>query len=246
MRRRVPSGVLAFVALPCMAWAQAGPPMISNDPQTPGAGVWEINLGVAAQAGSNAWETSAPDLDINYGLGERVQLSLHGGWAHARQQGTDRSGWSDTELGVRWRLLDQARIGADVAIQPMWIRGWSTAARRKGLAAETDEWVLPLQVARTFSSGWSGGVEVAKHFVGHAPDQWQASAFVVKQWRPAFTALAEMVMVRQDGQRADWIVNVGARRTLNARLTLMGSVGRQFVTTGEDATIGYLGLQFVR
>ena len=91
--------------------AQAGPPLITNDPDTPGAGAWEINVAATGAHTGGVWDIDAPDLDINRGVGDRVQLSLHLPWSHRDTGGAWMSGIGAAEFGVRWRFLDQARDG---------------------------------------------------------------------------------------------------------------------------------------
>ena len=62
---------LLLAGVSMRAHAQGGPPLITNDPDTPGAGHWEINLAAAGTHASGSWEVSLPDLDVNYGLGGR-------------------------------------------------------------------------------------------------------------------------------------------------------------------------------
>jgi hypothetical protein len=67
--------VLALIGLTSgavSALAQGGPPMVTDDPGTPGDGHWEINLGATATRTPGRWEVAAPDADVNYGCGDRV------------------------------------------------------------------------------------------------------------------------------------------------------------------------------
>jgi hypothetical protein len=36
--------VLVIALWPAAAWAQGGPPLMTDDPDTPGPGYWEINV----------------------------------------------------------------------------------------------------------------------------------------------------------------------------------------------------------
>src|SRR3982751_3610324 len=93
-----------LILLSCVAHAQAGPPLITNDPDTPGAGHWEINLAATGTHSDGSWELSLPALDINYGVGERIQLSVHMGtaWAHG-SNGPWATGAGPVELAMRYR-----------------------------------------------------------------------------------------------------------------------------------------------
>ena len=227
------------------ASAQAGPPMITNDPDTPGPGAWEINLAATGGRVHGDWNVAAPDVDINRGIGDRIQLSVHGSWAHARDDAGWMSGLGDVELGLRWRFLDQETSGVSMAVQPLWIRGWSASARRKGLAAHDPEYVLPLQAARDFGAT-SVGIEIARHFAMHAPDAWQAGMFAAHPCFGAMTCLAEINATRDDGGSAATTLNFGARKPLRKNLLLMGSLGSEVSGTDRQPLVFYLGVQMLR
>ena len=53
-------------------FAQGGPPLLTDDPGTPGDGNWEINIGFTIEKLLQETLYEAPILDINYGLGERI------------------------------------------------------------------------------------------------------------------------------------------------------------------------------
>ena len=69
---------LAWIALllGCTAQvlAQGGPPLLTDDPGTPGNRNWEINIASTHFRSPGEREIEAPLLDINYGLGDRIQL----------------------------------------------------------------------------------------------------------------------------------------------------------------------------
>jgi len=56
------------------AYAQGGPPFRTDDPETPGNRHWEINFGWIGDRNPEAGAYQVPDFDINYGLGDRIQL----------------------------------------------------------------------------------------------------------------------------------------------------------------------------
>jgi hypothetical protein len=64
----------AFIAR--AAFAQGGPPMITDDPGTPGNGHWENNVAIAFAHRPNEWSIDAPAIDLNYGWGDHIQLTL--------------------------------------------------------------------------------------------------------------------------------------------------------------------------
>ena len=53
--------------------------MITDDPGTPGNRKWEINLAVTFEHRPNETSYDSPGIDLNYGVGEHIQLTLQGG-----------------------------------------------------------------------------------------------------------------------------------------------------------------------
>src|SRR5271168_4657446 len=67
--------LLIFSAALCNhAHAQAGPPFRTDDPETPGNKHWEINMGWIGERNPSEGDYEVPNVDINYGLGDRIQL----------------------------------------------------------------------------------------------------------------------------------------------------------------------------
>jgi len=67
--------VFSIFLLHCAAArAQGGPPFRTDDPDPPGNRHWEINFGFIGDRNPGDGEYQVPDFDINYGLGDRIQL----------------------------------------------------------------------------------------------------------------------------------------------------------------------------
>src|SRR5437879_8145699 len=99
-------------ALPRQAVAQGGPPLITDDPETPGNGHWEINVAWTLSQKRNARLFAIPLLDVNYGVGEHIQLKAEVPWLVLRERGAKtQSGIGSANFGVKWRFLDNDRHG---------------------------------------------------------------------------------------------------------------------------------------
>jgi hypothetical protein len=72
--RRLVLLAVGFGAFAAAAVAQAGPPFRTDDPETPGNKHWEINFGWVGSRNPASGAYQVPDFDINYGLGDRIQL----------------------------------------------------------------------------------------------------------------------------------------------------------------------------
>src|SRR4051794_6056669 len=110
-------GALCFMASQWAA-AQGGPPMLTDDPDTPGAGNWEINTAYTEQRTNEEHLRSFPHVDFNYGLGEHIQLKFETGWVFADAPDGVKSGVDDSLLGVKWRFLAQELAGLNISVHP--------------------------------------------------------------------------------------------------------------------------------
>ena len=101
---------LAGVAV--AAHAQGGPPFRTDDPETPGNRHWEINFGFIGDRNPAAGAYQVPDFDINYGLGDRVQLkyeipiAIEETRPQSEQNGQVIGGMGESLLGIKWRFYE--------------------------------------------------------------------------------------------------------------------------------------------
>src|SRR5205085_10105350 len=66
--------ILCVALTPRYSRGQAGPPLLTDDPDTPGNGPWEINLAVTVLQKRDTRSLGPPWVDVNDGIDERVQL----------------------------------------------------------------------------------------------------------------------------------------------------------------------------
>ncbi|MGD0648998.1 MAG: hypothetical protein ABR971_13505 [Acidobacteriaceae bacterium] len=109
--------VLASV-LATKAHAQGGPPFRTDDPDTPGNKHWEINFGWMGDRNPQAGAYEVPDFDINYGLGDRLQLkyeipiaieetrALPATPGQPAIPGEVIGGLGESLLGIKWRFYE--------------------------------------------------------------------------------------------------------------------------------------------
>jgi hypothetical protein len=125
--------------------------MITDDPGTPGDRKWEINLAVAFEHRPNETSFDAPAIDLNYGVGENIQLTLQGGPVLLKRSHRGLiGGLGGTEAAVKWRFLDEEKSGFDVSMFPRVIFNIAQSSARRGLAEDGTRFQIPFQVAKTF------------------------------------------------------------------------------------------------
>jgi hypothetical protein len=125
--------------------------MITDDPGTPGNGHWENNLAISFEHRPNEWSIDAPPIDLNYGWGDHIQLTLQGGPVLLKRNGHGLiGGLGGTEAAVKWRFLDEEKSGFDVSMFPRVIFNITQSSVRRGLAEDGTRFQIPFQVAKTF------------------------------------------------------------------------------------------------
>ena len=77
---------ICIAAVPRPTIAQAGPPLLTDDPDTPGNGHWEINVAWTLSRNQTSRLFATPLIDINYGLGQRLQLKAEIPWLILKDQ----------------------------------------------------------------------------------------------------------------------------------------------------------------
>jgi hypothetical protein len=93
------------------------PPLDVDDPGTPGCNGWEINIVTSGEFGrATEWET--PLFDINYGIGDNIQLKFEIPYQISRLDGMSTAGFGRSEFGIKYRFYDDESRGRSIAIYP--------------------------------------------------------------------------------------------------------------------------------
>jgi hypothetical protein len=221
--------------------------MLTDDPGTPGNGVWEINIAYLEQRTREERVRSFPHGDFNYGLGDNIQLKYEIGWLFVNppEGGAVKSGLDDSLLGLKWRFLDQSYSGVDMSVYPqLQLESPNSVAR--GIALAGPNLFLPLEIERDFGSIKLVG-EVGYQYFRAEPNEWVVGLLGSLQASEPLELMAEVRVFSQNFvNRGDVIVNVGLRHALGSRFKLLASMGTG-VSSGPQATsfIAYLGIQIV-
>jgi hypothetical protein len=237
-----------FVFISRFAFAQGGPPMITDDPGTPGNGKWENNLAIAFSHVPNEWSIDAPAIDLNYGWGDHIQLTLQGGPALLKRSGHGLvGGIGGTEAAVKWRFLDEEKSGFDVSMFPRIIFNVLHSSVRRGLAEDGTRFQVPFQAAKKL-----GPIDLDAEFgplissVG--PGELFYGVVAGTEVTKTTSIMAEVHATSRTNFTRDVVtLNFGWRHKLNDHAIWLASVGHD-VHSGDDeplALIGYCGVQLL-
>jgi hypothetical protein len=226
--------------------AQGGPPMITDDPGTPGDGHWEVNVALTTEQRPGERVTGMPLVDLNYGIGDRLQLKYEAAWLRL-DDGTGRhDGLSNSLAGVKWRFFDAGEKGWSVSVYPqMEFNNPGSHSDERGLAHHGTSFVLPFQGRKDFS-----GIECNADFgcVRHqdGSHEWFGGVLVGRELSHEVGVAVELHF-EADAPLHDttMTVNAGLHIGLSDKLALLASLGRELRHgIGPRATfVSYVGLQ---
>jgi hypothetical protein len=267
---RIAIRALAFIlpaVLAVVARAQGGPPFITDDPAPPGNHHWEINFGWIANHNPGQSYYEIPDVDMNYGWGNRIQLK----WEQPLAAGTNANnstgvGLGESLLGIKLRAYQHYipgkektddNINFSIGTYPQVSLNTPAGSAQRGIVDPGPQYYLPMEV--TAQLGWLALDGEVGRWIGNAnaPDQWGRGLIAGHSFSDRFEAYTEIydlqainVIGNQPKQRS-LTLDLGGRQSLDranhVRLLFMGGRGIQVVTRadGEPSWIAYVGVQFL-
>ena len=139
----------ALIHFSPLALAQGGPPFRSDDPDTPGNKLWEINTLLIGSRNPSEGSYETPLIDVNYGLGNRIQLKYEVPLSIHESRGIPghvAAGLGNSLLGVKWRFyayhlrtgvsdqVDKRESNFGMSIYPQVALNHPTHSVRRGIA----------------------------------------------------------------------------------------------------------------
>lgn len=254
---------ITFSAMPA-SLVLAGPPLVTDDPDTPGQNRWEINVAYTLETGrqriatttggdtaARFWEQEIPLLDINYGLFDNDQLKIE--LALSLIDPADHEsefGLGDVRLGYKYRFLDESSFPLSVSIYPQV--DLPTGDEDHDLGAGKAAFTLPFQFGRHFMDerlfvyGDVGYQEQLANDEDDALSFGVAAEFEVREGLVLVGEIHHHAPTHNAEGRDDTLFNLGFKYGLSATATILGAFGRSFnpsADRGADLLV-YLGVQF--
>jgi hypothetical protein len=252
--------------------AQGGPPFRSDDPDTPGDGNWEINLGFLGQRSPFAGEYEVPNIDLNYGLGHRIQLKFEIPLSVAETRGDDAhivAGPGNSLLGVKWRFYahhPKSEVGKlrgerestfGVSLYPQLMLNNPTRSVDRDIAEPGPQFLLPMEASSVLGKIRISG-EVGYWFTSKdVPNSWIRGVVVGHEFRKdteLYTEFYDQREVKGNTLKPalrETTLGVGERMpiTPGGRFRLIGMAGHSVIaataTNGQPGWIAYVGIQFL-
>jgi hypothetical protein len=224
--------------------ATAGPPFVTDDPEPPPPGGWEINVPFILERTPGKTEMDAPLVDLNYGLRD-VQLKLEFPLKIAEDDKAGTSiGAGDLLLGVKWRFLNNEQTQFQLGTYPQLLL--PTGDRARGLGEGRPAFVLPLVAQKSWDK-WTlyGNVGFWWQTAAEERNYFYAGAVLEREINERLTLGAELFgnSPKERGGRSDVAFNLGGIWKLNEHVNLIFAGGRDIV--GDSTAMGYIGLQLL-
>ncbi len=126
--------IVASFQLLCIPYAFAGRPLSTDDAWTVEKGKFQLETGLDVTQQDNHDKEYSPSLTLTYGLLDRMDLSIGSGYLFVHpEEGDNESGFDDTALKVKYRLVDEKEWLPALAIAGKL--KLPTASDKKGLGS---------------------------------------------------------------------------------------------------------------
>ena len=237
----------AGLLFPAEARGQGGPPLLTDDPGTPGNRNWEINIAFTGEHRHDARLFEAPLLDINYGWGDRIQLKFEVPWLFLHERDARaQSGMGNSAVGVKWRFLDEGKHAVSLSTYPQFEFNSRGSSVEHGLVEPGRSLLLPLEIQRKVGPielNGEGGYEI----VEKGRDEWILGLAFGREISRRMELLGEVYgsgLVSEDEH--DLVFDLGSRWSLNKNFVLLFMAGRSFSgpVSGQPQFFAYVGIQF--
>ncbi len=247
--------------------AQGGPPFITDDPAPPGNHHWEINFGWIANHNPGQSYYEIPDVDMNYGWGNRIQLK----WEQPLAAGTNANnstgvGLGESLVGIKFRAWQHYIAGKEktddnidfsVGTYPQVSLNTPAGSAQRGIVEPGPQYYFPMEA--TAQLGWLALDGEVGRWIGNRnmPDQWGRGLIAGHAFSDRFELYTELYDLQAinvvDGQpkQRSLTLDMGGRQALDRaghlRLLFMGGRAIQTVTrtNGEPSWIAYIGVQLL-
>jgi hypothetical protein len=239
----------AALFTPVIAEAQAGPPFLTNDPGTPGNANWEINLASMQTIARGVSSYQTPQIDLNFGVGDRIQLTYEVPYEIASSEGgTHTSGWGNAYPGIKWRFLDQGETGWQMSVFPQVETGVSQRAQGRGLGEAGPRYLLPVEVSKEFGPV-AVDFEVGYYAAGHGPRERTLGLVVGHEFTERLELDAEIYDDRAAGGATPQATtfDLGGRYKFSRSFIALFMAGRSISGFGEGQPefMAYVGIQIL-
>lgn len=237
------------------------PPLDVDDPGTPGCNKWEINILTSGDFTRGEQKYEIPLLDINYGIGDNLQLKYEVPMEKTQAENTSDSSVGDSKAGIKYMFFEDEGSKLQIAFYPQV--SFSTPSVNKShtmndAATSGNIVTLPLLVSKKLAETIKGDVMFTGNVgynVSSRADTESSVYFATGIGLPLFRNISimgelsdeEAVAKNADGIRENLVkINLGMLGSLNKYIFLYGSLGESLVSSDHlSHTYAVVGARFL-
>ena len=229
---------LAYLAVPALA----GPPFLTDDPQPVDYQHNEFYIFSTTDQTPDGNQYQLPAFEYNRGILPDVQFHIVIPYVQIEpKEGTSRQGLGDTEVGIKYRFVQETDSRPQIGIFPMV--EFATGDHDKGLGNGQDWYRMPVWLQKSWGP-WTtyGGAGYAFNSAPGQEDYPFAGWLLQREISKTLTLGGEVYYRDADTQDGKYtaILNVGGYYNFTEDFSLLFSGGGNFA--GETHSVGYLGL----
>jgi len=203
---------------------------------------------LATRPSSTAISPSTPDLDINFGVGERIQLTYENAWLRVHNPSrSTQYGLGQSNPGVKWRFYDAGESGLSISIFPQLFLNNPNDAVRRGITPASEAFLLPAEFSRKFGPV-DVDYEIGYQFVHNGRDGWLTGLVIGHEFSSKLEG--DMEFYYQGPFRLSEnqpTIDFGARYKVRPQMILLLMAGRSLepARSNQSYFLGYFGMQFL-
>lgn len=222
------------------------PPLEVDDPSTPGCNRWEINFVADGDLArnQNIWEF--PLLDLNYGIGDNLQLKYEVPYLYSQSEGISATSIGQARAGLKIMFFEDESTKTQLGLYPqLSFINESSPAVRSGLVNPGKILTLPALVTTRVDHNSFGDVMLTGNLAYNLSSKVDTRDFISAALGlgiPITTRIAMMgelstqqtVSRNSDSFRENSLkTSLGLVRSLSPHVLIFGSVGHSLVTSDE-------------
>jgi hypothetical protein len=220
----------------------AGPPFKTDDPQPVDFQHWEFYVASMQQFETDQSNATLPHIEINYGVIPNVQLHLVAPLGYVHASNATHYGYSDTELGVKFKFVEETETLPQVGIFPLV--ELPTGDENKQLGSGTVQTFVPVWLQKTWGSWTTYGGGGIWFNPGTGQKDWGFAGWELQHDISKLVTLGGELCYQTastpDAQTSASF-NVGGVLNFGEENHLLFSVGHSM--SGAAATSGYIAYQ---
>jgi len=230
-----------FVLMPKLA--MAGPPFLTDDPEPVEYQHWEVYIATQYMHDRDQDSATLPHLEINYGIMPNVQIHLIAPLVYVKPEGSgSQYGYGDTELGVKYRFIQETDHIPQVGIFPLI--ELPTGDSNEDLGNGKTQYFLPIWLQKSWGAWttYGGGGYWINPGEGNK-DWWQFGWLIQRDINKALTLGTELYYKTASASNSNDTTGytVGAVINVTENHHVLLSLGQDI--NGPNYLSAYIGYQ---